>query len=303
MNITKKAFISSLLATGLLTGAVGVYAADGVSLVKAYLNSTIKFTVDGTAWTPKDASGKKLSPLVYNGSTYLPAKAVGEALSAEVLWNGNTKTVEIKTTSDANAGIPYNDAATTAPVNNTPVATNAPVATAPPASSAPTPSTAPAASAGRVPTLPAKYDENAAGSQLKPIALEFTHAYSKALSSGGSTAALNALIDKYMTAGKDSNAQYCKERIAEEIAEEISGQSSSVSAEDAAYLAKANLNDIKFEKDSYKNNESSSANIYFTLGKPLYSDPSIIISQLDIKFVFNKLDSGSYILDSIVIWS
>lgn len=47
MHISKKAFVSTILASGLLFGAAGVYAADGISLVKAYLNSTIKFTVDG----------------------------------------------------------------------------------------------------------------------------------------------------------------------------------------------------------------------------------------------------------------
>lgn len=187
----------------MLFGAVGAYAADGISLVKAYLNSTIKFTVDGASWTPKDASGNKISPLVYNGSTYLPAKAVGEALNAEVLWNSGSNTVVISTTGGANAGIPYNDAAPSTPSASAPAA-SAPAASAPATQTASTP-------AGLI-TLPANHDLNASGDKYKSVGLAFIQSYGKAVSSG-STADYDALVDKYVIDDlNDYDMGYKKER-------------------------------------------------------------------------------------------
>lgn len=55
----------------------------------------IKLVVDGVQVTPKDANGAVVEPFVYNGTTYLPVRAVGNAISKEVAWDGTTKTVYI----------------------------------------------------------------------------------------------------------------------------------------------------------------------------------------------------------------
>ncbi|OMD43212.1 hypothetical protein BSK56_24235 [Paenibacillus borealis] len=221
MHISKKAFVSTILASGLLFGAAGVYAADGISLVKAYLNSTIKFTVDGASWTPKDASGNKISPLVYNGSTYLPAKAVGEALNAEVLWNSGSNTVVISTTGGANAGIPYNDAAPSTPSASAPAA-NAPAASTPaasaPAASAPATQTA-STPAGLI-TLPVNHDLNASGDKYKSVGLAFIQSYGKAVSSG-STADYDALVDKYVIDDLNDYDMGYKKRAKENFAKTV----------------------------------------------------------------------------------
>ena len=39
-----------------------------------------------------DSTGKKIEPFIYNGTTYLPIRAVGEALGKQVQWDQNTKT-------------------------------------------------------------------------------------------------------------------------------------------------------------------------------------------------------------------
>lgn len=57
--------------------------------------SNIKLVVDGVQVTPKDANGAVVEPFVYNGTTYLPVRAVGNAISKEVAWDGTTKTVYI----------------------------------------------------------------------------------------------------------------------------------------------------------------------------------------------------------------
>lgn len=55
----------------------------------------IKLVVDGVQVTPKDGSGNVVDPFISEGTTYLPVRAVGEALGKEVTWDGETKTVYI----------------------------------------------------------------------------------------------------------------------------------------------------------------------------------------------------------------
>lgn len=55
----------------------------------------ISLVVDGSVVTPKDASGQTVEPFIYNGTTYLPVRAVGEAMGKTVEWDQNTKTVYV----------------------------------------------------------------------------------------------------------------------------------------------------------------------------------------------------------------
>lgn len=55
----------------------------------------IRLVVDGKEVTPKDANGKVVEPFAYNGTTYLPVRAVGEALGKTVRWDGETQTVHL----------------------------------------------------------------------------------------------------------------------------------------------------------------------------------------------------------------
>lgn len=66
------------------------------NIVATYNN--IKLYVDGTLITPKDAAGNIVNPFIYNGTTYLPVRAVGNALGKTVGWNDAAKTVYLTTT-------------------------------------------------------------------------------------------------------------------------------------------------------------------------------------------------------------
>lgn len=57
--------------------------------------SDIKIVVDGVKITPKDSSGKIVEPFIYEGTTYLPVRAISEALGKAVYWDQITKTVYI----------------------------------------------------------------------------------------------------------------------------------------------------------------------------------------------------------------
>lgn len=63
--------------------------------IKATYNN-IKIVVNGKqANLGIDSTGKKIEPFIYNGITYLPVRAVSEALGEEVNWDGKTYTVYI----------------------------------------------------------------------------------------------------------------------------------------------------------------------------------------------------------------
>jgi hypothetical protein len=46
----------------------------------------IKIFIDGKELTPTDANGKVVEPFIYNGTTFVPLRAISEAFGAEVEW-------------------------------------------------------------------------------------------------------------------------------------------------------------------------------------------------------------------------
>lgn len=57
----------------------------------------IKITVDGTEITPTDVNGSSTEPFVMDGTTYLPIRAISEALGCDVVWDDATNSVIITT--------------------------------------------------------------------------------------------------------------------------------------------------------------------------------------------------------------
>ena len=55
----------------------------------------IRIVLDGRVITPKDVNGNPVDPFIYNGTTYLPVRALAGALGCDVDWDGNTSTVFI----------------------------------------------------------------------------------------------------------------------------------------------------------------------------------------------------------------
>ena len=66
--------------------SVSVLAATGVVDAKLTYRD-IKITLDGETVEPKDANGKSTEPFIMNDSTYLPVRALAEALGCTVLWD------------------------------------------------------------------------------------------------------------------------------------------------------------------------------------------------------------------------
>ena len=70
------------------------YATNATKTIQAAYRN-IKLVIDGVPVTPRDSNGNVVEPFIYNGTTYLPVRAVGEALGKEVSWDGNTNTVYV----------------------------------------------------------------------------------------------------------------------------------------------------------------------------------------------------------------
>jgi hypothetical protein len=98
MNRDKlKGFTAGFIVAALLFGAAAtVFASVGTYPLMASFAS-IRIFVDNRPIDPRDANGTSVEPFIVNGTTYLPVRAVAEALGMEVGWDNATKSVYIGT--------------------------------------------------------------------------------------------------------------------------------------------------------------------------------------------------------------
>ncbi len=110
-----RSFLAGALVTLLCVALIGTAAATMEQRTLTANYSDIKITLDGTPLSPKDANGVPVEPFTVNGTTYLPVRAIGEALGLGVDWDGSTSTVIL--TSPVRSGVV---AASLAPVASQP---------------------------------------------------------------------------------------------------------------------------------------------------------------------------------------
>jgi hypothetical protein len=90
---SKKMIIATMVFGMAVTGSAGIYAGTNMQKISAYLNHRIGFKVNGAAYTPADSNGKTLSPITYNDTTYLPVRALADALKVPVTFNASANQV------------------------------------------------------------------------------------------------------------------------------------------------------------------------------------------------------------------
>ena len=95
-----KGFGSGLILTVLIV-ALGV-TATATSRRSIQVEDGIGITLNGARFTPRDADGKQVSAFLYNGTTYVPVRAISEAMGMDVSFNSATRTV-VLTTADRTA--------------------------------------------------------------------------------------------------------------------------------------------------------------------------------------------------------
>ena len=89
----KKWIATGAAAIFLISTSAGVYAGSNLQEIKAFLNPSIKFQVNGKPFQPQNEKGAVLAPISYNGSTYLPLRAISTALGVAVEYNTQTNTI------------------------------------------------------------------------------------------------------------------------------------------------------------------------------------------------------------------
>ena len=95
MKYNWKKSVSVVALAALLT--VGAAAASSAvrQKITAELRPDITLKVNGEVQELKKGDGKELYAITYNGTTYLPVRAVGEAVGMEVRWDSKSQTVSL----------------------------------------------------------------------------------------------------------------------------------------------------------------------------------------------------------------
>ena len=93
-------FTAGILVMLLLFSVPAALGIGGNNRDISVLYGGVRLVVHGEEIIPQDVNGRVVQPFVYQGSTYLPVRAVSEALGYMVDWDGSTRTVFISNESE-----------------------------------------------------------------------------------------------------------------------------------------------------------------------------------------------------------
>lgn len=92
--MNRKGFLAAGLIIGLASGSCATaFATDGIKEIKAYINDSFQFQVNGEDAVLDD----EYHVLVYNDRSYLPVRGIGDMMGADISWNEETKMISIVT--------------------------------------------------------------------------------------------------------------------------------------------------------------------------------------------------------------
>lgn len=92
-NHNIRSFLMGVLTTLLVLGLSVPALAAATKTIDVFTGVSIY--IDDVKLNPTDAAGNPVEPFIYNGTTYLPVRAVSEALGKAVQWDGATQSVYI----------------------------------------------------------------------------------------------------------------------------------------------------------------------------------------------------------------
>jgi hypothetical protein len=82
--------LSSVFTVGAFTGAS---AESNLKEITAFINNSINIKLNGNEYVPTDNKGNKLSPIIYNGNSYLPVRSLSQTLGVAVKYDESTSTI------------------------------------------------------------------------------------------------------------------------------------------------------------------------------------------------------------------
>ena len=103
MKGNKKSFVMGFLTAVILLGLAVPALAAGSYAKWDNVFVGVSIVIDGETLEPKDVNGNIVDAVIYEGTTYLPVRAVAQALGAEVGWDQETRTVYLDTGKPAEA--------------------------------------------------------------------------------------------------------------------------------------------------------------------------------------------------------
>ena len=124
-----KGYVAGLLTALLVCGLVVTAGAKSGKVMQELTYRDIRVSLDGEVLDLRNAIGEKVEPFMFDGTNYLPVRALAEALGLNVAWNG-AEVMVVLTTPEPPAvepeaefvSVASGDAITPAAENPTPVA-------------------------------------------------------------------------------------------------------------------------------------------------------------------------------------
>ncbi len=92
----KRTIALALGALCMVSAAAGAAATGIVQQIQAELRGDFTIVIDGQTRTFKNVNGDTVYPLLYEGTTYLPVRAIGELMGKTVYWFEDEKRVELR---------------------------------------------------------------------------------------------------------------------------------------------------------------------------------------------------------------
>ena len=90
-----------LLCAALAAGTMTMAAGAATTSITAQLSPDISIVVDGAARSFYNSAGAEVHPILYNGTTYLPLRAIGELMDKNVNWDQANMIVSLSSTRTA----------------------------------------------------------------------------------------------------------------------------------------------------------------------------------------------------------
>lgn len=94
-------FITGMIAMFLVSCLAGSALAATGKVTKELEYRDISVTLDGEKLDLRDAKGSAVEPFMFDGTNYLPVRALAESLGLEVAWDSANATVVLTTPGDA----------------------------------------------------------------------------------------------------------------------------------------------------------------------------------------------------------
>ncbi|MCR8630314.1 copper amine oxidase N-terminal domain-containing protein [Paenibacillus radicis (ex Xue et al. 2023)] len=94
--MNKKMVMILVFITAVISSSFGsAYAAVNLEPINAFFNRGVSFVLKGDLWQPKDESGNPLTAIHYEGSNYLPVRALAEALKIQIDYDAASQKIYI----------------------------------------------------------------------------------------------------------------------------------------------------------------------------------------------------------------